>query len=73
VEGHEFTNMKCENPLFCDGGEGILNDILGCSPFCTMGIMKGGVVIRSKGWWKPNLVCNVEEKTFDAKWKRRND
>jgi hypothetical protein len=41
VEGHEFINVKCENPISHDGGESILNNILGCSPFCTMGIMKG--------------------------------
>jgi hypothetical protein len=41
MEGHEFINVKCETPIFCDGGEDILNNILGCSPFRTMGIMKG--------------------------------
>jgi len=41
VEGHEFTNVKCETSIFHNGSEGILNDILGCSPFHTMGIMKG--------------------------------
>jgi hypothetical protein len=41
VEGHEFINVKCETFIFHDGGEGNLNNILGCSPFRTMGIMKG--------------------------------
>ncbi len=41
MEGHEFISVKCETPIFHNGDEGILNDILGCSSFCTMGIMKG--------------------------------
>jgi hypothetical protein len=55
--------------IFCNEGEGILNHIMGCSPFPTMGAMKKvgpivskrwsqmqWVILKINGWGMPNLV-----------------
>jgi hypothetical protein len=56
-----------------DGSECISDGICGMySPFPTMGVMKKvgpHSTLKTKRWRSPNLVCNIEEKIFDAKWK----
>jgi hypothetical protein len=61
--------------IFCDGSKEILNNIVGCNSFSTMGATKkvglhwiyklttnAPSQLENKGWGRPNLMCDVEEK-----------
>ncbi len=40
MEGHEFVHAKHETCVFGDGNECIMNNIMKCNPFATIGAMK---------------------------------
>jgi hypothetical protein len=79
TKGHEFAHIP---HISRNEGEGILNGLVKCSFSSPWKQWRWWFPTRSrrwslmqwinpktKGWGRPNLVCNVEEKTFEPNGK----